>query len=72
VDVRIAGPVDGIDVACALRERFDVPAIFLSGIVEPAILERAKTAHPLGFLHKPFRPSEVFNAIERALNRLND
>jgi two-component system, response regulator PdtaR len=67
VDIRIAGPIDGIELACALRERFDVPAIFLSGMIDPAVAERAMTARPLGFLHKPFRPSQVFNAIERAL-----
>jgi CheY-like chemotaxis protein len=69
VDIRIAGPLDGIEVACTLREQFGVPAIFLSGMVDPEALERAKTALPLGFLQKPFRPSQVFNAIEHALSR---
>lgn len=69
VDIRIAGPLDGIEVACALREQFGVPAIFLTGMADPDALERAKAAHPLGLLQKPFRPSQVFNAIEHALNR---
>src|SRR5437660_9808024 len=31
VDIRLTGSIDGIELACLLRERFDVPAIFLSG-----------------------------------------
>jgi len=67
VDICLAGPVDGVDLACRLRERFDLPAIFLSGLADPNTIERARTARPLGFLAKPFLPSQVFNAIERAL-----
>jgi CheY-like chemotaxis protein len=67
VDIRLTGSVDGIELACRLREEFDVPSIFLSGLFDAAITDRARRAQPLGFLRKPFRPSQVFNAIERAL-----
>ena len=67
VDIRLTGAEDGIELACILRERFGVPSIFLSGLLDPATAARAEAAKPLGFLHKPFRPSQVFNAIERAL-----
>jgi CheY-like chemotaxis protein len=67
VDIKLAGPMDGIEVARLLRERFTVPSIFLSGVNDEATLERARIAAPLGFLPKPFRPSQVFNALEKAL-----
>jgi two-component system, response regulator PdtaR len=67
VDIKLAGPMDGIEVARLLRERFAVSSIFLSGIHDPETMERAKVASPLGFLQKPFRPSQVFNALEKAL-----
>jgi two-component system, response regulator PdtaR len=59
--------MDGIEVAHLMRSRFNVQSIFLSGICDPETLERAKQAVPLGFLEKPFRPSQVFNALQRAL-----
>ena len=68
VDIRLTGSEDGIELACLLRERFGVPSIFLSGFIDAETAARAERARPLGFLHKPFRPSQVFNAIERALN----
>jgi CheY-like chemotaxis protein len=67
VDIRLAGPMNGIEVAARLREQLGVPPIFLSGATDPHILERAKLAQPAGFLRKPFCPSQVFNAIERVL-----
>jgi CheY-like chemotaxis protein len=67
VDIRLTGPIDGIELACLLRDRDQVPVIFLSGQVDPAIIARAQSAKPVALLAKPFRPSQVFNAIERAL-----
>ena len=69
VDIRLTGPIDGIELACQLRERFAVPAIFLSGLIDAQTAERARMAQPLGFLPKPFLPSQVFNAIQRAFDR---
>jgi len=70
VDIRLTGPFDGIELACLLRQRFALPSIFLSGLLDADITERARVAQPLGFLHKPFLPSQVFNAIQRALHLL--
>jgi CheY-like chemotaxis protein len=67
IDIRLKGPMNGIEVACNLRELLGVPPIFLSGALDPHIVECARLARPAGFLRKPFRPSQVFNAIERAL-----
>ena len=67
VDIKLAGPMDGIEVARLLNERFEVRSIFLSGLYDADTMERAKVAKPLGFLQKPFRPSQVFNALEKAI-----
>ena len=69
VDIRLTGPIDGIELACVLRQKFGIPAIFLSGLADDETTRRAAIAEPLGFLPKPFRPSQVFNAIERALSQ---
>jgi len=69
VDIRLTGPIDGIELACLLRQKFALPAIFLSGLADDETARRAQLAEPLGFLRKPFRPSQVFNAIEQALSQ---
>jgi CheY-like chemotaxis protein len=70
VDIRLTGPIDGIELACLLRQKFAVPVIFLSGLIDADTAERARVAQPLGFLQKPFLPSQVFNAIQRAFELL--
>jgi two-component system, response regulator PdtaR len=70
VDIKLAGPMDGIEVAELMRARFNVYSIFLSGVDDPATMERAGHVDHLGFLEKPFRPSKVFNALQRALELL--
>jgi len=72
VDIRLTGEVDGIELACRLRDDYGMPSIFLTGLFDATIERRAGRARPLGFLHKPFRPSQVFNAIERALSDGNN
>jgi CheY-like chemotaxis protein len=67
IDIRLAGPLDGIELACRLRQEFAIPAIFLSGMIDPETALRAQAAQPLALMQKPLRPSEVFNAIERAI-----
>lgn len=68
VDIRLTGPIDGIEVASRLRQQFGTRSIFLSGLMDAATRRRAQLeARPLGFLHKPFRPSQVFNALQEAI-----
>jgi DNA-binding NarL/FixJ family response regulator len=67
IDICLVGPVDGIELACKLREQYRMPAIFLSGLTDPETQERTLQAQPLGFLRKPYRASQVFNTIQRAL-----
>ena len=69
IDIRLLGPIDGIELARQLRNRFQIPAIFLSGLADPETRERALLAQPFGFLRKPYRASQVFNTIQRALSQ---
>ena len=52
MDIRLKGKMDGIETARLLRERFNLPVIYLTGAADAATLERAKATEPLGFLLK--------------------
>ena len=67
VDIRLAGPMDGIELAGELLRHFSVRSIFLSGAFNAETMARARRVDPFGFLAKPFRPSQVFNALQLAL-----
>ena len=59
IDICLVGPIDGIELACRLRDEYLIPAIFLSGLADPEARERALMAQPLGFLRKPYRDARL-------------
>ncbi|HTV21469.1 MAG TPA: response regulator [Polyangiaceae bacterium] len=69
MDINLGGDLDGIDTTRMLRERFDLPVVFLSGQADERTVERARHAGALGYLLKPFRWVELKSAVEVALFR---
>lgn len=67
VDIGLLGDMDGIQTVETLRDRFGIPSIFLSGTIDGAVLARARTVNPLGFIQKPFMPREVELAMAAAM-----
>lgn len=69
MDIRIKGAMDGTETARILRERFNIPVIYLTAHADRATLERAKVAEPLGYITKPFKQLELQASIEIALHK---
>ncbi len=67
MDIRLKGPVDGIDAAKEIRERFDIPVVYLTAYTGEATLQRAKVTEPYGYIVKPFQERELHTVIEIAL-----
>jgi len=67
MDIGLKGEMDGIDTAIQVRERFNLPVIFLTAFANQSTLDRARLAEPYGYLLKPFEERELFIAIEMAL-----
>ena len=69
MDIRLEGDMDGISAAEQIRDRFQVPVIFLTAYSEDSTLERAKRSEPYGYLLKPFNDRELKSTMEIALYR---
>ena len=67
MDIRIRGDMDGAEAARILRERFDVPVVYLTAHADRDTLERAKHSRPLGYIVKPFHEAELHASVEMAL-----
>lgn len=67
MDIRLAGHSDGVTAAVEIRQRFDIPSLFVSAHGDPITRERAIAARPSGFIEKPFTPESLALAIENAL-----
>jgi PAS domain S-box-containing protein len=69
MDIRIKGDMDGIEAAREIRERFDIPVVYLTAHADRETLDRAKMSEPLGYLIKPFHEAELQASIEMALHK---
>ena len=67
MDIRIKGEMDGAETARLLRERWDVPVVYLTAHADRDTLERAKQSQPLGYIVKPFHEAELHASVEMAL-----
>ena len=70
MDIKMPGPMDGIEAAERIRRRFDIPVLLITAYAEDPLIERAKQAAPLGFIVKPFHGGEIRAAIEVAITRM--
>ena len=69
MDIRLKGEMDGIEAAGRIRERCNIPVIYLTAYTDPATLERAKVMDPFGYVVKPFETRNLMVSIEIALHR---
>jgi signal transduction histidine kinase len=69
MDIRLGKQMDGIEAARRIRERLDVPIIYVTAFTDSDTLQRAKVTEPLGYIVKPFQQRELKAAVEVALYR---
>jgi DNA-binding NarL/FixJ family response regulator len=67
MDIRLKGKVDGIAAASTIRERLDIPTVYLTAHPDDTTIESAKKTFPLGYLLKPIAERELRTTLETAL-----
>jgi two-component system cell cycle sensor histidine kinase/response regulator CckA len=67
MDIMLEGEMDGVEAAEQIRERFQIPVVFLTSHSDNDTLQRAKISEPFGYVLKPFEERELHSAIEIAL-----
>ncbi len=67
MDIMLRGEMDGIETACQIRSRFNIPVVYLTAYSDEKLLERAKITEPFGYIIKPFNERELHTNIEIAL-----
>ena len=69
MDIKLAGTMDGIETARLIRQRFQVPVIFLTAYASERNVERIGEVAPEEYFTKPVAESDLLAAISRALAR---
>lgn len=69
MDINLGAGKDGIQLAAELKAEKNIPLIFLTSYSDKAIIDRAKTVNPDGYIVKPFDEKDLQVAIEIAFHR---
>ena len=67
MDVKLTGEIDGIQAAEAIRDRCNIPVIYLTAYGDEETLQRAKVTEPYGYIIKPFDAKELCSNVEISL-----
>jgi DNA-binding LytR/AlgR family response regulator len=67
MDIMIKGDMDGIEVAKYVKEKYNLPVIFLTAYADENTLSKAKITEPYGYILKPFKEVDLHTTIEMAL-----
>jgi CheY-like chemotaxis protein len=69
MDITLDGPLDGIETARRVRERYPIPVIFLTAHSNDHITTRAKEVSPYGYIIKPVFEKDLLAHVEAALQQ---
>jgi PAS domain S-box-containing protein len=67
MDIQIQGDMDGIEAAAILREKYNIPHMFLTAYRDEKTVNRAKRTDPDGYILKPFNDRDIQLNLDIAL-----
>ena len=59
MDIMLKGEMTGIETANLIRQKHDVPIIYLTANADISTIEKAKTSLPYGYIIKPFTEKDL-------------
>lgn len=71
MDIRIEGDRDGVELASLIKEKWNIPTIFITSLKDDLTFNRASRVGPLNFIIKPFDQIQLRRAIELAARDIN-
>ncbi|MBN2816865.1 MAG: response regulator [Campylobacterales bacterium] len=67
IDISLQESNDGIELATYIREKENIPFIYLTSYSDDNIISQAKLTEPYGYIVKPFDPASLHATIQMAL-----
>src|ERR1035437_1914883 len=67
MDIMLKGDMSGIEGAEQIREKYNIPIIYLTAYADESTLSKAKVSEPYGYIIKPFKEIDLHTSIEMAI-----
>src|SRR5690554_1476360 len=67
MDIMLSGNITGIETAGKIKEKYNIPVVFLTAYADEKTIDKAKITEPYGYIIKPFKEIDLRTSIEMAL-----
>jgi DNA-binding response OmpR family regulator len=67
VDISLQESADGIQLAKRVKEKYNIPFIYLTSYSDEDTINQAKKTEPYGYIVKPFDPNSLHATIQMAV-----
>lgn len=67
MDIKLKGKINGLEAARQIKEKLDIPIIYLTSHSDDKTLEEAKLTEPSGYLIKPINERELHSVVQTSL-----
>jgi PAS domain S-box-containing protein len=67
MDIQLKGSLSGVEAAQRIRQRLDVPIVYLTAFSDSETLEKAQLTEPYGYVLKPFEEKGLHAIIQMSL-----
>ncbi len=67
MDIMLKGDITGIEASAEIKEKLQIPIIFLTAYADESTLAKAKVTEPYAYIIKPFKEIDLHTSIEMAL-----
>ncbi len=67
IDISLDESNDGIELGKIVRQKYNIPFIYLTSYSDDDIISQAKHTEPYGYIVKPFDPNSLHATIQMAL-----
>jgi DNA-binding NarL/FixJ family response regulator len=67
LDINLNATLDGIEIAHLIKEKYQLPVVFLTSFSDRITLDRAKKTDPAGYIVKPFDERNLLATLEISL-----
>lgn len=67
MDIMLKGDITGIEASAEIKDKYNIPIIFLTAYADENTLSKAKVTEPYAYIIKPFKEIDLHTSIEMAL-----
>ncbi len=72
LDIQLATEKSGIDIGKHIRDKYDIPFVFVTSNSDKETLNQAKEVKPNGYLVKPFEEKDLYTTIEITMSNFEE